>query len=100
MASTYRRTSAAMRRSRSAASAALWKIGQLRPGNRVRFVPLSFADAAERLAEQTRVIETRAGRAPARASPRALQGPVLQRTEHLAPAPHVVYRPQGDQFLL
>src|SRR5205085_10162687 len=34
------------------AAAELWKIGQLRPGNRVRFVPISAADAAARLAEQ------------------------------------------------
>ncbi|HEY4157039.1 MAG TPA: urea carboxylase [Polyangiaceae bacterium] len=82
------------------AKAELWKLGQLRPGNRVRFVPISSADAAERLEKQEQTIAARSGSGAKPLVARAVESPVLARDERRAPAPHVVYRAQGDQFLL
>src|SRR6185295_16036684 len=39
--------------------AELWKIGQLKPGARVRFVPVALDDAVLRDAEQTAAVATR-----------------------------------------
>jgi urea carboxylase len=80
--------------------AELWKVGQLRPGNRVRFVPVARAAAELSLVEQERSIAERKAlsRAPLVAVPAS--DAVLRRLPPRGEAPRVVYRPAGDEFLL
>jgi urea carboxylase len=69
----------------------LWKVGQLRPGNRVRFRLLSEVEAAERLEPQPRcsfIHTTPPGDA------------VLARFQALPGAPELVCRAAGDAYLL
>ncbi len=87
------------------ATAELWKIGQLRPGDTVRFVLVSLAEAARRLEAQEREIATlwpteSASTAVAAATVAVPPSPVLS---HLPAAPdrvEVTYRPSGDHALL
>jgi urea carboxylase len=80
--------------------AEIWKLGQLGPGDRVRFVRLDplVADQAE--ADQTASI---AALAPVKAPPVGDAGPddaVLLAREAAGDTPAVVYRRQGDRYLL
>jgi urea carboxylase len=81
------------------ASADRWKLGQLCPGDRVRFVPVDQATALALGQAQTRAIETLEP-ADARAFPAPLGDP---RVLVLSPEEHpvgVVYRQSGDRDLL
>jgi urea carboxylase len=80
--------------------AELWKVGQLRPGNRVRFVPVSRAAAELSLSEQARAIDERTGVPRVVLSAVPTPDAVLRRLPERADAPRVVYRPAGDEFLL
>ncbi|KAA5602675.1 urea carboxylase [Blastochloris sulfoviridis] len=83
--------------------AELWKIGQLRPGDRVRFRRLQPAEAAAMEAQQEAEI---AGFAPVPFDPLWLAGdcgPDSAIVGEMPPAgerPHVVYRRAGDKYLL
>ncbi len=83
-------------------AADLWKIGQLRPGDKVRFQPVTATEAREREAELEAEIETLT---PARAR-RPLKRVVAptSATLHAIPAgadtPAVCYRRSGDKYLL
>jgi len=80
--------------------AELWKVGQLRPGNRVRFVPVARAAAELAATEQDRVVATRKG-APLRTLPAVpVTDAVVRRVPAQRETPRVVYRPSGDEFLL
>lgn len=91
-----------------------WKLGQLRPGDAVKLVPWSLADAdaaearrADWLARATDRIEPVArptwnssvGRS-AESGPGAASGGVLARDEPTDLAPAITYRQAGDRFLL
>ncbi len=77
----------------------LWRMGQLKPGDKVRFVPvtLEHAEALDAFAEATMAGETPQEPAPA-------QMPVLQAVRHRIPSnsnrPEVVFRPASDRYLL
>ncbi len=80
-------------------AADLWKLGQLRPGDQVRFVPVDQAGARALDDAQRHSIETLSGSEPRVVSippgdPRML---VLELEEHPV---GVVYRPSGDKYLL
>jgi urea carboxylase len=79
----------------------LWKTGQLKPGDRVRFVRVdqSWARAQSGLAEATLSDLRRPARAMAPGAPRFPE-PVLARRPASAEAPEVVYRQSGDRWLL
>ncbi|MFO1451584.1 MAG: urea carboxylase [Opitutaceae bacterium] len=87
--------------------AELWKIGQLRPGDTVRFVRTTFADA---LATELQVDEAlRTLQAPARIpspasraryEPAAGDGAILHQLPARSDRPAVVYRQAGDKYLL
>jgi len=80
-------------------AADLWKIGQLAPGDSLRFQPVSAETAATALAWQEDFLAGREAGAPP-PSPQELGSPIL----HQAPAgdhrPAVCIRRQGDQHLL
>ena len=81
--------------------AELWKTGQLRPGDTVRFELVSLGEAARRLEAQEREIATLAPvprrQAPAAPSPTSA---VLHRVPATPDRVGVAYRPCGDHALL
>ncbi len=80
-------------------AADLWKLGQLRPGDRVRFVPVDQAGARALEEAQRQSMETLAASVSA-VAPAPLGDP---RVLVLGPDQHpvgVVYRPSGDKYLL
>ncbi|ODQ79407.1 hypothetical protein BABINDRAFT_161809 [Babjeviella inositovora NRRL Y-12698] len=82
------------------AQAEMWKIGQVKPGDAITFVPVSF-DAARTLKEaQDAAVASFDGPLPAISSilPE-LQDPVLK-TLKAGEAPSVVYRQAGDRYVL
>jgi len=81
--------------------AELWKIGQLRPNDRVRFRRLTPAEAAAMEQRQERLIATLAE--PERLEvPQATgrDAPILAELPAEAERPAVVYRRAGDKYLL
>ncbi len=82
--------------------AELWKMGQLRPGDKVRFARLSPAEAAARLAKQNAEIATlRPIAAPS--FPHAKWGAddcVVGARGASGDMPNVVYRRAGDAYML
>lgn len=87
-------------------SADLWKAGQLRPGDKVRFRPVTAAEARLREAAMEAMIETLApARVPKpRAGQPAARTPAEPAVLHTTPArgelPAVCYRRSGDKYLL
>ena len=85
--------------------AELWKLGQLAPGNTVRFVPLAHELALALARAQNAVLAPTAAQAPAETPSTAtrcqpLDGPIVHRTLAQDDAVEVVYRRAGDAYLL
>ncbi len=93
--------------------AELWKMGQLRPGDTVRFVRLSQADAERLEAAQDAAIATLSppfekggqggfgdGSASATSEENPVAQPILHRTPLTENPVEVVYRRAGDKYLL
>jgi urea carboxylase len=80
--------------------AELWKVGQLRPGNRVRFVPVARTAAELAVSEQDRAIAERKPQPSAPLVAVPIADAVLRRLPAREGTPRVVYRPAGDDFLL
>jgi len=81
----------------------LWKVGQLRPGDRVRFnrVSQQWCAAMEQAAERaitTLAMPPQPGLAGREKSPAS--SPVLHRVSARGERPEVVYRQSGDKYLL
>jgi urea carboxylase len=81
-------------------AADLWKLGQLRPGNRVRFVPVDQATAGRLEAEQDEAIATLAPRTRAAVATAPPRSAVLRQLAGHAYAVAVAYRASGDKHLL
>ena len=84
-----------------------WKLGQLHPGDRIRFVPVTIDEALERQAEvgkwlskiPIRTPTTQFASATVRSSVRP--DPVLETWNSIAnPELRMVFRPSGDDYLL
>ncbi|CAM3970395.1 urea carboxylase [Bordetella muralis] len=109
------------------AKAELWKVGQVRPGDRIRFTPLTIEDALALQAQQETAIATLAASTPAAplisesrqsASPSAAHpmttaltsssspdlpgdsSPILVRLPANDSRPLITYRQAGDSYLL
>jgi len=83
--------------------AELWKLGQLRPNDRVRFRRLSPIEAAQAEAAQERLIAELVAVAPAALPIPAGTGPdapILSDLPAAGVRPAVVYRRAGDKYLL
>ena len=78
----------------------LWKIGQLKPGARVRFVPIAIESAVALEAEQTRAVVTRSATPPAMLAKKPPDDAILREIPAEGERPRVVYRPSGDRYLL
>lgn len=84
------------------AEAEMWKIGQVKPGDTVQFVPLSFEDAKLLKSQQDALVESLTGELPsieAKALPKP-ENPVLGEVQVSSNAPKVVYRQAGDRYIL
>lgn len=77
-----------------------WKVGQLAPGDKLRFVPVNVTDAATADALQRRLIATgiMPGSSPAR--PIETLSPILAELEERPGRPRTFYRQQGDRNIL
>ncbi|EGV61905.1 urea amidolyase [Yamadazyma tenuis] len=86
------------------AEAEMWKIGQVKPGDMIQFVPLSWEDAKSLKHSQDSIIEELKGELPDKAIlPKKLNGPedpVLYTFKASSNAPKVVYRQAGDRYIL
>jgi urea carboxylase len=81
--------------------AELWKMGQLKPGDKVRFTALTAQHARELAFAQESTIETLKLAKVERVDPNALSEPaILHQLPARPTAPAVVYRRQGDANLL
>jgi urea carboxylase len=84
--------------------AELWKLGQLRPNNRIRFKRWTPDEARQAEEAQTRTVEAlrpvgadSAGRPGSATAP---DSPILRAIPARASAPQVVYRRAGDKYML
>ncbi len=80
-------------------TADLWKLGQLRAGDRVRFVPVDLTSAVALEAAQIRQLETLVPQEVATPRCEAVS-PVLARLDTEMAGESVVYRAAGDHFVL
>ena len=81
--------------------AELWKIGQLKPGDTVRFVALSEEAAAELRRRQDLEISTLAAQTHAQPTPIEIPADAaLRRDPARDGLPEMVFRPQGDDYVL
>jgi len=87
-------------------SSDLWKIGQLKPGDKVRFLPLTAAEARLREAAMEASIETLLpvripkSKLKNRESKISAEPAILHTTPARDEHPAVVYRRSGDKYLL
>jgi urea carboxylase len=77
-----------------------WKIGQLAPGDKLRFVPVNIGDAAAADRLQRRLIALGATEDSGPARPIGTLSPILGEIPEGPGRPHTVYRQQGDRNIL
>ncbi|MCJ2188462.1 urea carboxylase [Novosphingobium beihaiensis] len=77
-----------------------WKIGQLTPGDTIRFAPVTMEDAAEADAAQRAFLATGTAPVPAPARPVETLTPILAEIPEGPGNPRTVYRQQGDRNIL
>jgi len=80
--------------------AELWKMGQLKAGDTVRFRALSLKQATELSNALDAALESLAETLPALPSTGAHEDPVLRRSPESNGAPAIVCRADGDRYLL
>lgn len=80
-------------------TADLWKLGQLRAGDKVRFVPVSLDDAVKLEAEQHAQLESLSG-TPQQVECVGITTPILKTLPASEYGDDIVYRAAGDHFLL
>lgn len=84
------------------AEAEMWKIGQVKPGDSIQFVPISYEDAKLLKQTQDGAIETLTGDLPIIEN-KALdkpENPIIREHRPNTKAPKVVYRQAGDRYVL
>ncbi len=77
-----------------------WKIGQLTPGDRLRFMPVTVEDAAAADAAQRALVGSGAAPAGSPARGIAALSPILADIPEQQGRPRTVYRQQGDRNIL
>ena len=80
--------------------AELWKIGQLKAGDTVRFRALSLDQALELKCAVETCLETLSGELPVLPATSTREDPILSRRSDSDGAPAVVCRADGDRYLL
>ncbi|KAK9453635.1 hypothetical protein V1511DRAFT_504074 [Dipodascopsis uninucleata] len=82
------------------AEAEMWKVGQLKPGDIIKFTLISFDDAISLKKIQDKSVSTGVGILISKPDVRVLENPVLHQSFETATAPKVVYRQAGDRYIL
>lgn len=84
------------------AEAEMWKIGQVKPGDLIQFVPLTFEKAKLLKVAQDSLVENLKGELPQleTLSLPAPENPILGEVRVSSNAPKVVYRQAGDRYIL
>ncbi len=82
------------------AQADLWKVGQLAPGDTVRFAPIDNATAVAAEVAQDRLVATLSSPSAPLDAPDHLGSPILHAIAAQGVRPAVTYRQQGDRNLL
>jgi len=77
-----------------------WKLGQLVSGDRLRFAPVTIADAAAADADQRRLLTAGTLPGPVPDRPVAKLSPILAEIAETASRPRTIYRQQGDRNIL
>ncbi len=77
-----------------------WKIGQLAPGDKLRFAPVNIEDAGMADMLQRRLIDTGTPHGPVQPRPIETLTPILAEIPEAEGRPHTVYRQQGDRNIL
>ena len=77
-----------------------WKIGQLAPGDRLRFAPVNIEDASTADMLQRRLIASGVPHSGEQARPIETLSPILAEIEESGNRPRTVYRQQGDRNIL
>lgn len=80
--------------------AELWKVGQLKPGDTIRFVPISYAEARALEAEQDAAIESLTAPEQSVSRHADLGHCILLDTPATADAPRLTVRQAGDGYVL
>ncbi|MCC5857280.1 MAG: urea carboxylase [Ectothiorhodospiraceae bacterium] len=80
-------------------TADLWKLGQLKPGDTLRFLPVSL-DEANRLEREQDAAIAQLQPVDQPAQPAAITTPVLKEDKDNGHPVGVTYRPAGDKYLL
>jgi urea carboxylase len=86
--------------------AELWKVGQVKPGDRIRFVPVNYDDALQLEAEQDARIRTlQPASKPVPSSPLLLplattSATILAERHSIAHHPKALWRQAGDHYIL
>ncbi|CAK9438396.1 uncharacterized protein LODBEIA_P26200 [Lodderomyces beijingensis] len=84
------------------AESELWKIGQVKPGESIQFVPISYEQAKEFKSQQNKAIDEFTGDLPSlegNALPEP-ENPILYQFKVSENAPKVTYRQAGDRYIL
>jgi urea carboxylase len=81
-------------------TADLWKLGQVRAGDRIRFVPVTVENAVAIEAEQKNRLKNLAGKEMPVAPVTELPPPTVGRLSAASCGEDIVYRVAGDHFLL
>ncbi len=88
------------------AKAELWKVGQVKPGDRIRFYPISVEDAVAREKAQAYSIDTLERSplsdfaTPTLSANEGISAAVLVARPESTGAPAIVYRQAGDNYIL
>ncbi|WNP35408.1 urea carboxylase [Enterobacter kobei] len=88
------------------AKAELWKVGQVKPGDRIRFYPMSIEEAVARENAMDRIIDSLqtsplpAFEVPTLAERNGVSAAALVSLPASAGAPAIVYRQAGDNYIL
>ncbi|MEO3988370.1 urea carboxylase [Pseudocitrobacter cyperus] len=88
------------------AKAELWKVGQVKPGDRIRFYPISVEEAVAREKAMDRVIDTLQGahlptfNVPSLAGRDGVSAAALVSLPATHSTPAIVYRQAGDNYIL
>lgn len=83
------------------AEAEMWKIGQVKPGDHIKFVPITYESAKKLKKEQDIAIETLRGSFPVVEKILSRhENPILSEFKPSAIAPRVIYRQAGDRYIL
>jgi urea carboxylase/allophanate hydrolase len=85
------------------ADSEMWKIGQVKPGDLIQFVPISYKTARELKSKQDQTIDTFQGGYPSLSQALTLskpENPVLATFKPHEQSPVVTYRQAGDRYVL